>query len=281
MHKYNCKKVFNKIKDGICKWSRLTDQGTKTIDTFVKTIKITKPVRVEIDSYNEEQKLFDFIVPDKSRASVSDYFKPTVLCYTQSTEDPSTRQLQWLTGEEFSTKFNITAGGGGSGTGTAVMKQAVTHLTKETNQTGAKSVKHYVMSYDYTHNNHNNTIDTQSYLYGSVATHNSVYYDNSGDLNATNFFSTSDKRAKKNIEPLKLKGLGVLPELVQFTFTSTNVDSYGLIAQELEEAGYPELISIEDNGLKRVNYHAAYALYIKQLQNQIDELRSEIQALKH
>ena len=186
-----------------------------------------------------------------------------------------------INGEEFSTKFNITAGGGGSGTGTAVMKQAVTHLTKETNQTGAKSVKHYVMSYDYTHNNHNNTIDTQSYLYGSVATHNSVYYDNSGDLNATNFFSTSDKRAKKNIEPLKLKGLGVLPELVQFTFTSTNVDSYGLIAQELEEAGYPELISIEDNGLKRVNYHAAYALYIKQLQNQIDELRSEIQALKH
>lgn len=272
---------FNKIKDGICKWSRLTDQVTKTIDTFVKTIKITKPVRVEIDSYNEEQKLFDFIVPDKSRASVSDYFKPTVLCYTQSTEDPSTRQLQWLTGEEFSTKFNITAGGGSSGTGTAVTKQAVTHLTKETNQTGTKSVKHYVMSYDYTHNNHNNTIDTQSYLYGSVATHNSVYYDNSGDLNATNFFSTSDKRAKKNIEPLKLKGSGVLPELVQFTFTSTNIDSYGLIAQELEEAGYPELISIEDNGLKRVNYHAAYALYIKQLQNQIDELRSEIQALKH
>lgn len=109
--------------------------------------------------------------------------------------------------------------------------------------------------------------------------HESIYYDYAGDLHASNFYSISDKRLKKDIQPLKLKE-NYLPPLKQFVLKNTEEQSYGFIAQEIEDAGYPELIHTDENGYKRVNYISAYAVLFKELQQEIAALKAEVQLLR-
>lgn len=147
--------------------------------------------------------------------------------------------------------------------------------------TGYKSRKHFVLSYDYRRpNDPSDNLPLSGTIDASVATHVCVYYDESGDLHASNFFSSSDERLKYDINDISLKSNGVLPDLKSFKFKVNDHRSYGVIAQEVESLGYTELVDTDDNGYKRVNYDALYALYIKDLQNQIDILKREIEELK-
>jgi hypothetical protein len=55
----------------------------------------------------------------------------------------------------------------------------------------------------------------------------------------------------------------------------------GVIAQEIEQH-FPEVVHVEDNGLKTVNYGAMAGAFIeafKEQQTQIDELKAMVQKL--
>ena len=101
----------------------------------------------------------------------------------------------------------------------------------------------------------------------------------SGTLNATTFNSLSDERQKKNIETLdsaldktlSLRG-------VSFTYNDTDIDSIGVVAQEIEKV-IPEVVSTGADGFKSVSYGNIVGLLIeaiKEQQNEINELKSKV-----
>ena len=71
-----------------------------------------------------------------------------------------------------------------------------------------------------------------------------------------------------------------IPQLKSFDWKSDGSHSYGLIAQELEEQGYSELVS-DEGGQKTVKYSAALSLIVGKLQVKIKELEKEIENLKN
>ncbi|MFW6233535.1 MAG: tail fiber domain-containing protein [Nanoarchaeota archaeon] len=102
---------------------------------------------------------------------------------------------------------------------------------------------------------------------------------------------SSDIRLKKNIRPLE----NPLSKIMQFNGVNYNwrIDEYsrmdfndktqiGLIAQDVEEI-VPELVSTDSQGYKSISYQKISVLLvesIKDQQNQIDELKEEIERLK-
>lgn len=106
----------------------------------------------------------------------------------------------------------------------------------------------------------------------------------SGNVKATAFLYSSDERLKENIETVG-SALDKIMALrgVSFNWKENGQASLGLIAQELEEI-FPELVSTsKTTGLKSVQYGNLTAVLIealKEQQDQIEELRAEIQELK-
>ena len=95
---------------------------------------------------------------------------------------------------------------------------------------------------------------------------------------AAHFYENSDTNLKTNIQAIT--NSNNIPELKEFDWKKDGSHSYGLIAQELEEMGYPELV--EPNGeYKTVNYSAALSLIVGKLQVKIKELEKEIETLKN
>ena len=72
-----------------------------------------------------------------------------------------------------------------------------------------------------------------------------------------------------------------MPIIKEFDWKESGKHSYGLIAQELEEQGYSELVETKEDGYKSVNYSAALSLIIGKLQVKIRELEKEIENLKN
>jgi hypothetical protein len=94
---------------------------------------------------------------------------------------------------------------------------------------------------------------------------------------APSFYQDSDQTLKTNIQ--SILNSDNIPQIKEFDWKSDGTHSYGLIAQELEEQGYSELVS--DNGsYKTVNYSAALSLIVGKLQVKIKELEKEIENLK-
>lgn len=100
-----------------------------------------------------------------------------------------------------------------------------------------------------------------------------------GTLYATHFYESSDQRLKENIQAILNKDN--MPQIKEFDWKESGEHSYGLIAQELEEQGYSELVSTKDDGYKTVNYSAALSLIVGKLQVKIKELEKEIEILKN
>ena len=110
---------------------------------------------------------------------------------------------------------------------------------------------------------------------------NSKLYFNpaSGILSATAFTSLSDIAYKENIETL-VNSTAVVQQLtgVSYSWKDTGNKSYGVIAQELEKV-LPELVDINSEGIKSVNYSGIIAFLInsiKEQQLQIDELYNKL-----
>lgn len=115
----------------------------------------------------------------------------------------------------------------------------------------------------------------------STATNDSYpsYLTKAGHWYATHYYESSDQRLKENIQAILNKDN--IPQIKEFDWKESGEHSYGLIAQELEEQGYSELVSIKDDGYKTVNYSAALSLIVGKLQVKIRELEKEIEELKN
>jgi len=98
-------------------------------------------------------------------------------------------------------------------------------------------------------------------------------------VTAANFNTTSDATLKTNVETLtgsldKVKAL----RGVSFDWKATSVPDIGVIAQEVEEV-LPELVNINDNGIKSVKYSNIVGVLIeaiKEQQVQIDALKEKL-----
>ncbi|MNS98427.1 hypothetical protein D3C72_1327930 [compost metagenome] len=104
-----------------------------------------------------------------------------------------------------------------------------------------------------------------------------------GNIRATSFISTSDRRLKKNIETveglekvLKLRG-------VRFQWRTNDVTELGTIAQEVEEV-FPELvITNAKTGFKAVKYQGLIAPLIeatKEINNKCEMSAAQLNELK-
>ena len=96
---------------------------------------------------------------------------------------------------------------------------------------------------------------------------------------APSFYQDSDQTLKTNIQAIL--NSDNMPIIKEFDWKSDGTHSYGLIAQELEEKGYYELVNTDGSGSKTVNYTAALSLIVGKLQNKIKELEKEIENLKN
>lgn len=109
--------------------------------------------------------------------------------------------------------------------------------------------------------------------------------DVAGTARAQSFVTTSDKRLKDNIKPLKNLSPNLLNiESYSYTFKARNekrgnVDTeklhFGFIAQEVEKE-FPNLVSIDEKG----NYALNYIEFIPLLLNELKDQKSEIKDLK-
>jgi len=135
----------------------------------------------------------------------------------------------------------------------------------------------------------NNTTTNSSYyipfvntatgvLTGLEVSSSKLYFNpNTGQLNATEFNSLSDRQFKENISVIT-SGLEIVNQIspVEFTWKSNNKKAYGVIAQEIEQV-LPEIVSTDDNGVKTVAYSQIIPFLvaaIKDLQKEINELRN-------
>ena len=100
-----------------------------------------------------------------------------------------------------------------------------------------------------------------------------------GNVYGSHFYETSDAKYKTNIQ--SILDYDNIPQLRQFDWKESGQKGYGLIAQELEQQGYYELVDTDDQGEKTVNYSAALSLIVGKLQVKIRELEKEIENLKN
>ena len=99
-----------------------------------------------------------------------------------------------------------------------------------------------------------------------------------GSAYAAHFYENSDIALKTNIQ--EILDSNNIPQLKSFDWKLDGKHSYGLIAQELEEMGYSELVD-NSGPHKTVNYSAALSLIVGKLQVKIRELEKEIENLKN
>lgn len=97
----------------------------------------------------------------------------------------------------------------------------------------------------------------------------------SGTLTAVDFVSTSDARAKSNIQTVASDVVGKLNGRV-WEWKDTGRKSSGVIAQELDEAGLDYLVHTNEDGMKSVAYNGLVAYLIEE----VKALRTEVEGLK-
>jgi hypothetical protein len=121
------------------------------------------------------------------------------------------------------------------------------------------------------------TTGTPSDVYTSSS---KIYFNPStGTLNSTIYNSLSDEDKKKNIKTIG-NAIDTVNQLngVEFDWKDTGVKSYGVIAQEIEKV-LPDLVTMDDQGNKSVNYNGLFGFLInaiKEQQKQIDDLKGKI-----
>lgn len=107
--------------------------------------------------------------------------------------------------------------------------------------------------------------------------------DVNGNVGATAYFYTSDKKLKTSIEPLENSLAKVLSlQGVSFAWKKDGSKSVGFIAQDVEKV-YPELVHESSDGIKSLEYGnlvAPLVEAIKEQQIEINSLKAEIEALK-
>lgn len=97
-------------------------------------------------------------------------------------------------------------------------------------------------------------------------------------------YSKSDERLKENIKSLgydDLKNIdGVNFKTFNFKDDETKTKTYGVTAQNVKSAGYPELIHTDKDGIMNVDYTSLLILKIAKLEETVSRLSDEIKFLK-
>ena len=101
-----------------------------------------------------------------------------------------------------------------------------------------------------------------------------------GDMYATSFNATSDKRLKSNIKPL-YTGLDVMSKMETYSYEWKNPEApsgshWGIMAQDMDDIGLGHLVAHHKNGELAVNYLGMIPLMI----NSIKQLNKKIQTLQ-
>jgi hypothetical protein len=101
-----------------------------------------------------------------------------------------------------------------------------------------------------------------------------------GCAKATNFYQTSDRNAKENIEDVNFGKIYTASKIhtMKFNFKDdpTHTDVYGVIAQDVEALGLTELVMVDENGKKSVDYTSLMMLKIAYLENENKSLMDKI-----
>ena len=109
-----------------------------------------------------------------------------------------------------------------------------------------------------------------------------TFTPSTGNLEATQFTSLSDRSKKTNIRPIQ-NALDITKQLdgVRFDWKDNDKESLGVIAQDVEKV-LPELVETSDDGTKSVAYQNMVAVLIeavKEQQKQIDRQQELINQL--
>lgn len=94
-----------------------------------------------------------------------------------------------------------------------------------------------------------------------------------GNINAAGFFQSSDKKLKTNVDKIDLTKGDI--DLIQFNWKESGKLGYGVIADDVEK-NYPNIVSIGEDGFKRVNYIEALVIKLAQLEEKIKELEEKL-----
>jgi hypothetical protein len=98
---------------------------------------------------------------------------------------------------------------------------------------------------------------------------------NSGQIKATTFYATSDKRLKENIKPFNPKKSILELPVVEFDFKNSGVHQIGCLAQDLQEI-CPEIVSKGDDGYLSINESKIVYLLL----DEVKKLKAEVEDLK-
>lgn len=92
------------------------------------------------------------------------------------------------------------------------------------------------------------------------------------------FYEDSDRSLKKNVAPISGSALSaaVSVPLVEFDWKSDDTHSYGTIAQECEKY-MPEVVGMDADGKKSVNYIALLCAKVAALENEVAYLKTRVQ----
>lgn len=144
-------------------------------------------------------------------------------------------------------------------------------------------LKQDVLSFDW------NTYNSDSLLFQIPGMHvedRKMYLTNNRGLTLnfgavyapSGFYEESDINLKTNIKPIDFTNN---IELVSFNWKKDGKQSYGVIAQQVEQY-YPELVSTDEStGYKSVNYDAVLIIKCAQLENRIKQLEKQLEDLKN
>ena len=122
------------------------------------------------------------------------------------------------------------------------------------------------------------TSTTGTWVDAYISASKFYFNPNTGTVSATSFNALSDITLKKNIVTID-NAFDILDKVnpVKFNWIENDIESYGVIAQEIEEI-LPSIVE-ESNGIKSVNYTQLIPLLIsvvKQQQKDINRLKSLI-----
>ena len=110
-------------------------------------------------------------------------------------------------------------------------------------------------------------------------TNNNAINVNNGGVTAKAFYESSDISLKENIAPITKEATDAVDCLTfkQFNFKDDKdkTTKYGVVAQEVEAAGLPNLVSANEEGVKSVDYISLLILKIEALEKRITELEAE------
>lgn len=100
----------------------------------------------------------------------------------------------------------------------------------------------------------------------------------SGTITASAFYQSSDKNYKENIVAIDEEDIEKIKnvELVSYNFKNDDTKRYGVVAQEVEEAGLANLVHTDSKDKKTVDYISLLILKIEQLQKEVNELKSKV-----